>query len=36
VVENSARLCEIEKNGGDKDEHAQIMRESTALLAEPV
>ena len=36
VVENSARLCELEKNGGDKDEHAQIMRESTALLAEPV
>ncbi|MCW1243190.1 FAD-dependent oxidoreductase [Pseudomonas sp. SAICEU22] len=36
VVENSARLCEIEKNGGDKEEHARIMRESTALLAEPV
>ncbi|MCT8962773.1 FAD-dependent oxidoreductase [Pseudomonas veronii] len=36
VVENSARLCEIEKSGGDKEEHAQIMRESTAMLAEPI
>ncbi|MGE7963212.1 FAD-dependent oxidoreductase [Pseudomonas sp. NPDC089918] len=36
VVENSARLCEIEKSGGDKEEHAQIMRESTATLAEPI
>jgi 2-polyprenyl-6-methoxyphenol hydroxylase-like FAD-dependent oxidoreductase len=36
VVENSARLCEIEKSAGDKEEHAQIMRESTTALAEPI
>ena len=35
VVENSARLGEIEITGGDKDEHAQIMRASMAALAQP-
>ncbi|MEJ8853230.1 FAD-dependent oxidoreductase [Variovorax robiniae] len=36
VVENSARLGEIEIEGGDKQEHARIMRESLAALAEPI
>lgn len=36
VVENSARLGEIEVAGGDKDEHACIMRESLAALAQPI
>ena len=36
VVEQSARLCEIEKSGGDKQEHARIMRESFITLAEPI
>ncbi|WP_426099660.1 FAD-dependent oxidoreductase [Pseudomonas sp. PSPC3-3] len=36
VVEKSARLCEIEKSGGSKDEHAQIMHESFMTLAEPI
>ncbi|MNF16323.1 hypothetical protein D3C80_2192970 [compost metagenome] len=36
VVENSMRLGEIEKCGGDKVEHARIMRESFAALAEPI
>jgi 2-polyprenyl-6-methoxyphenol hydroxylase-like FAD-dependent oxidoreductase len=36
VVENSARLCMIEIEGGDKAEHAQIMRESMAALREPI
>lgn len=36
VVENSARLGEIEIAGGDKEEHARIMRESLIALAEPV
>ncbi|TWO72913.1 hypothetical protein FN976_01325 [Caenimonas sedimenti] len=36
VVENSARLCEIEMTGGDKAEHANIMRESLMALAQPV
>ncbi|EJL02249.1 FAD dependent oxidoreductase [Pseudomonas fluorescens Q2-87] len=36
VVENSARLCEIEKSGGDKQEHARIMGDSMATLAEPI
>ena len=36
VVLNSARLCEIEKSGVGKEEHAHIMRESTAMLAEPI
>lgn len=36
VVENSARLGEIEISGGDKQEHAQIMRESFVALAQPI
>lgn len=36
VVENSARLCEIEIHGGDKDEHQRIMRESLMALAQPI
>jgi 2-polyprenyl-6-methoxyphenol hydroxylase-like FAD-dependent oxidoreductase len=36
VVENSARLGEIEIAGGDKAEHAQIMRASLMALAEPI
>jgi 2-polyprenyl-6-methoxyphenol hydroxylase-like FAD-dependent oxidoreductase len=36
VVENSARLCHIEMNGGDKDEHRQIMRESLLALTQPI
>ena len=36
VVENSARLCEIEITGGDKQEHANLMRESLMALAQPI
>ena len=36
VVENSARLGEIEISGGDKNEHAQIMRDSMIALAQPL
>jgi 2-polyprenyl-6-methoxyphenol hydroxylase-like FAD-dependent oxidoreductase len=36
VVENSARLGEIEINGGDKNEHARIMRDSMIALAQPL
>ncbi len=36
VVENSLRLGEIEIAGGDKDEHAHIMRSSLMALAEPI
>jgi 2-polyprenyl-6-methoxyphenol hydroxylase-like FAD-dependent oxidoreductase len=36
VVENSARLGEIEIAGGDKEEHAQIMRASLMALAQPI
>lgn len=36
VVENSARLGEIEIHGGDKEEHTRIMRESFLALAEPI
>lgn len=36
VVENSGRLGEIEATGGDKAEHAQIMRSTMAKLAEPI
>lgn len=36
VVENSARLGEIEIADGDKAEHARIMRESFAALAEAI
>ncbi len=36
VVENSARLGQIEIEDGDKDEHARIMRESIIALAAPI
>jgi 2-polyprenyl-6-methoxyphenol hydroxylase-like FAD-dependent oxidoreductase len=36
VVENSFRLGEIEIAGGDKDEHARLMRESLMALAQPI
>ena len=36
VVENSGRLCEIEITGGDKQEHASIMRQSQMALAAPI
>ncbi|RJF95781.1 FAD-dependent oxidoreductase [Noviherbaspirillum saxi] len=36
VVQNSARLGEIEISGGDKAEHTRIMRESFLALAQPV
>jgi 2-polyprenyl-6-methoxyphenol hydroxylase-like FAD-dependent oxidoreductase len=36
VIHNSERLCRIEIEGGDKAEHAQIMRDSTRALAQPI
>ncbi|MGV7207643.1 FAD-dependent oxidoreductase [Oxalobacteraceae bacterium A2-2] len=36
VVENSGRLGEIEITGGDKQEHADIMRASMMALAQPI
>lgn len=36
VVQNSARLGEIEVAGGDKEEHGRIMRESLMALAQPI
>jgi 2-polyprenyl-6-methoxyphenol hydroxylase-like FAD-dependent oxidoreductase len=36
VVQNSARLGEIEIAGGDKEEHARIMRTTLAALAAPI
>lgn len=36
VVENSARLCQIEIDGGDKQEHANLMRDSLMALAQPI
>jgi 2-polyprenyl-6-methoxyphenol hydroxylase-like FAD-dependent oxidoreductase len=36
VVENSARLGEIEIAGGDKEEHSRIMRASLMALAQPI
>lgn len=36
VVENSFRLGQIEMEGGSKDEHAQIMRDTLVALAQPV
>ena len=36
VVENSARLAEIEINKGDKKEHAQLMSESFRILAQAI
>jgi 2-polyprenyl-6-methoxyphenol hydroxylase-like FAD-dependent oxidoreductase len=36
VVQNSSRLGEIEIAGGDKEEHARIMRATLAALAAPI
>lgn len=36
VVENSARLGDIEVNHGDKGEHAALMGQSFAMLCEPI
>lgn len=36
VIHNSERLCRIEIEGGDKAEHARIMRESLLALAQPI
>lgn len=36
VIHNSERLCRIEIDGGDKQEHQQIMRESLMALAQPI
>lgn len=36
VVQNSARLGEIEIQGGDKEEHTRIMHDSFMALAEPI
>ena len=36
VVENSARLGEIEISGGDKDEHSRLIRESLMALAQTI
>lgn len=36
VVENSGRLCDIEIHGGDKAEHAGVMRQSLMALAAPI
>lgn len=36
VVQNSARLGEIEVTGGDKEEHGRIMRDSLMALAQPI
>jgi len=36
VIENSARLCHIEMEGGDKEEHRRLMRDSMIALAEAI
>lgn len=36
VVQNSARLGEIEVAGGDKEEHSRIMRDTLMALAQPI
>lgn len=36
VVENSARLAEIEISGGDPAEHAALMKQSMIALAQPI
>lgn len=36
VIQNSERLCRIEIEGGDKQEHARIMRESILALMQPI
>lgn len=36
VIRNSEALCRIEVEGGDKQEHGRIMRESMLALAQPI
>ncbi len=36
VIRNSEALCRIEIEGGDKEVHARIMRESIMALAQPI
>jgi 2-polyprenyl-6-methoxyphenol hydroxylase-like FAD-dependent oxidoreductase len=36
VVQNSGRLGEIEIQGGDREEHGRIMRQTLMALAEPI
>lgn len=36
VIQNSERLCRIEIEGGDKEEHRRIMRESMVALTAPI
>lgn len=36
VVQNSGRLGDIEIQGGDKEEHTRIMRDSLIALAQPI
>lgn len=36
VIRNSEALCRIEIEGGDKQEHGRIMRESLMALAQPI
>ncbi|WP_316195046.1 MULTISPECIES: FAD-dependent oxidoreductase [unclassified Bradyrhizobium] len=36
VIENSAQLCRIEMENGDKTEHTRIMRESVMALVQPI
>ena len=36
VIHNSEQLCRIEIEGGDKAEHALIMRESMIALTQPI
>lgn len=36
VVENSASLCNIEINGGDKVEHSKLMGQSLKALEQPI
>jgi len=36
VVKNSERLCHIEIEGGDKEEHSTIMRSSLSDLCKPI
>ena len=36
VIHNSEKLCRIEIEGGDKEEHARIMQESVIALTQPI
>lgn len=36
VVQNSGRLGEIEMTGGSQEEHAQLMQQTMAALAQPI